>query len=341
MLAAVNGSRDPSFFRRGVAIGLIAFLVSVGAAAAESQGAALSARVDADRGVLEWWFKDRCLLTYAFATNQFKPYVRAWFTLGGENVLRDAPPDHLHHHGLMYAVRVNDINFWEENSRPGVQRHVAVVKRQSGRDVRGRPQAVFTELIHWLGPDDRERTDSAAVALLVEHRTLALSVDEVRGEVVLGWHAEFAVGPRTNRVTLAGTDYNGLGLRLPAAWDRVARHRNSEGAPYPTGGRRDVFPARWAAVSGPLSAGGGTAQVMLGARPSGHAGTNTFFSMLEPFSYLAVTQGLDRTPLEFRAGDRFQLDYFLLAADRELGPAELESRFQAWARELGRAGRDR
>ncbi len=322
-------------------MGTCALLVALGAAAAEKDAPPLSTRVDANQGVLEWWFKERCLLTYAFGSNQFKPYVRAWSTLHGENVLRDAPPDHLHHHGLMYGVRINGINFWEENSRPGVQRHVALLNRDNGQEGRGRPWARFTELIHWLSPDDRARPDSARAALLVEQRSLSLLVDEARGEVWLGWHAEFVVGPGTNRVTLAGTDYNGLGLRLPAAWDRVARHRNSEGAPYSTAGRRDVVPARWAAVAGPAPSGAGTAQVTLGARPNGQAGTNTFFSMVEPFTYLAVTQGLDRAPLEYRSGDRFQLDYFLLATDRELRPAELEKRFQEWVVELGRSEHER
>src|ERR1039457_4492669 len=59
-----------------------------------------------DRGELEVRFNGHKLLVYAFATNQFKPYVRELYTLRGENDLRDAPPDHLHHHGMMYAVFV-------------------------------------------------------------------------------------------------------------------------------------------------------------------------------------------------------------------------------------------
>ena len=57
--------------------------------------------------MLEVRYKGQKILVYAFATNQFKPYVRELYTLRGENVTRDAPPDHLHHHGLMYAVYVN------------------------------------------------------------------------------------------------------------------------------------------------------------------------------------------------------------------------------------------
>ena len=79
------------------------------------------------RGELEVRFKGRKLLVYAFATNQFKPYVRELYTLRGENVLRDAAPDHLHHHGLMYAVCVNGINFWEERNAPGIQKHVEML----------------------------------------------------------------------------------------------------------------------------------------------------------------------------------------------------------------------
>ena len=34
-------------------------------------------------------------------------------------MVRDAPSDHLHHHGLMFAVQVNEVNFWEERGTPG------------------------------------------------------------------------------------------------------------------------------------------------------------------------------------------------------------------------------
>ena len=39
---------------------------------------------------------------------------RASHYVTGENLLRDAPHDHLHHHALMYGIRVNGVNFWEE-----------------------------------------------------------------------------------------------------------------------------------------------------------------------------------------------------------------------------------
>ncbi len=288
-------------------------------------------RLEESRGLLEWRLGGRSILTYSFGSDQYKAYVRDLRTLAGTSVLRDSPADHRHHHALMYAVRVNGINFWEEIDRPGVQRHVAMLSSRAGTNAAGQSEATLTELIHWVAPEDRLAPDSPAVALLIEHRTLTLSVDEGQGEVALEWRAEFTVGTRTNRVTLHGTDYNGLGLRFPAAWDRTARHENSDHLPYLTHGKRDVFPGWWASVTGPPPAPGREAQVAVGSDPRTAAGTNMLFSMTEPFTYLALTQGLDRQPLEYRSGDKFRLGYLVLALDRPRSPAELERRFRHWA----------
>ena len=292
----------------------------------------LTSHVDPARGILEWSFKGHKLLSYAFASNQFKPYVRELYTLAGDNVLHDSPPDHLHHHGLMYAIRINGINFWEEVGQAGHERHVKLVKQETDRTRNGLPRASFTELVHWVADGDHTLPDTTSVALLIEQRTLTLTVDEAKGEVALAWHADFEVGPRTNHIKVHGSDYNGLGLRLPQAWEQVARHENSENAPYLTDGKRDLVRARWSAVS--HGAGGRTMQVILCARPNGHAGTNLFFSMLHPFTYLSATQGLDLTPLEYNAGDRFGLDYLVLVYAQAGNSARIEQRFQNWAKEL-------
>lgn len=54
----------------------------------------------------------------AFASSRHNQltYVAEFSPPDGGNVLRDAPPDHPHHHGLMYAVKVNGLSFWEEIS---------------------------------------------------------------------------------------------------------------------------------------------------------------------------------------------------------------------------------
>ncbi len=57
---------------------------------------------------------DRTLLEYRTAASPMKPYIRELYTPGGVQILRDALPDHKHHHGLMFALGVDGVNFWEE-----------------------------------------------------------------------------------------------------------------------------------------------------------------------------------------------------------------------------------
>jgi hypothetical protein len=76
-------------------------------------------------------------------------------------------------------------------------------------------------------------------------------------------------------------------------------------------------------------------QLVLCARPRGQAGTNSFFTMTEPFTYLSATQGLDKAPLEYRTGERFRLDYLVLVYPAVRTSAQIEARYQAWGRELG------
>jgi len=298
------------------------------ASEAASSGSDLVLAIQEARGKLEIRFKDRPLLVYAFASNQFKPYARELRTLRGDNVLRDAPADHLHHHGLMYAIRANGVNFWEETGQPGHERSVKLLLHGSGRNAAGLPQATFTQLIHWVADKDKARPETEACALLVERRTLTLTADEATGEVALEWRGEFEVGAGAPKVTLTGSEYNGLGLRLPEAFNHAAKHQNSEGAPYSATQNRDVIAARWSAVSHAI--GGREAVVAVFANPDRTAGPTRFFSMLNPFAYLSVTQGLDKAPLEYKAGERFGIGYLVLVY-ADFKPREfLQQRYQQW-----------
>jgi Methane oxygenase PmoA len=284
--------------------------------------------VHRDQGLLELGYNERPILVYAFATNQFKPFVRALYTLQGDNVLLDAPPDHLHHHGLMYAIRVNGINFWEERDQPGYERPIRLLLPQTGRSSSGLPRAWFTQVIDWVSNKDATVADTSAVALLIERRTLTVTIDEKLGELALDWHAEFEVGRGAAKVTLAGANYNGLGLRLPEAFNRVAQHQNSENAPYVTNGKGDVSPAKWSSVSHSLD--GRNITVALFGHPTTERGLPTFFTMVQPFTYLSVTQGLDKAPLEYSAGDKFSLDCRLVVYAEHKAPDFLQQRWSNW-----------
>jgi Family of unknown function (DUF6807) len=289
----------------------------------------LTMTVHDDRGEIDIRLGTKPILVYAFKTNQFKPYVRELYTLSGENVLRDAPPDHLHHHGLMYAIRVNGVNFWEEKGAPGVEKSVKLLAYNTGQSRDGLPQAKFTQLIHWLAPINRDAADSRAVAFLIEQRTITLTVNEQAGEVAVRWDAAFEVGPR-GKVKLHGSDYNGLGLRPPQSFDRVAVFENSEKSPYLYSGpnKRDHIAARWTSMTGKMPKGEITLAMF--GKPTNPNGNAVFYTMLEPFAYLSATQALNKRPLEYSSGDKFHLSYLLTVYTEPKSADFLQKRYEAW-----------
>ena len=274
-------------------------------------------------------FHGRKVLGYAFAPGKFKPYVKSLATIKGDNLLRDAPFDHLHHHALMYGIRVNGLNFWEETPGCGVQKPVQTAPPEITLDAAGLPTAILRQTIHWLAPADAYIPDTTKLALLIEQRTLTLTINEPRQEVALQWSSAFEVGPRTNEVTLTGANYHGLGLRFLQELDALAAHLNSTGAPDLSGGKQDVSQAKWGAVSFARPANPLT--VVLFGHPANVRGDAWFFTMRQAFPYLAATQHLDQEPLVYRTGDKFAVNY-LVAVYPELKSAEdLNQRGQQWA----------
>jgi Family of unknown function (DUF6807) len=315
--------------RHAAASGFSLFLALACSAAAANPPISIDSKVD--RGELVVRYQGRKLLVYAFATNQFKPYVRELYALRGENVLRDSPPDHLHHHGLMYAVYVNGINFWEERDAPGIERHVELPLHMARIDANGLPEGSFIEIIHWLAPTNKTAPDSLAAALLIEQRTLTVTVDEKNQEVALRWDSAFQVGPNAGKVTLHGPNYDGLGLRLPESFNHVARFQNSADQPYPGPNTQNVIAARWTSVSGVMA--GHEVMLALFGRPDNARGDGFFFSMLDPFAYLSATQGVDKQPLEYSAGDKFNLSYLLTVYAENKSPEFIRQRCELWEKE--------
>lgn len=267
------------------------------------------------------------LLRYVMDPAQFKPYVKEFRTLRGQNLILDSPADHVHHHGLMYAITVNGTNFWEEHTAPGVQLPLALTTQAVRRGADGRSIASFSHPNFWVAHTQRSTSDPKSVAVLVEQRTLELAVDDAAGEVALTWRSEFTVGPGAAAVTLSGAGYHGLGMRYVRDLDLKARHLNSEGAPYSAEQKWDVIAAKWAATQGRVGAEEVT--VAMFAAP-GNAGPSRFFSMINAFAYLSATQGLDEQPLSYAAGDRFHLTYLVLNRTGHADPATLQRRYQAW-----------
>jgi hypothetical protein len=311
-------------------IGLVGATLFAGGALGREADAGGALNLELTRQTTEWTFlhQGRKALVYCFAPGKSKPYVKELYTFQGHNILRDAPHDHLHHHGLMYGIVVNGLNFWEEVSGNGIQK--VVETREPVLDSL-LPRATFTQVLHWVAPPDAFLPDTAPVALLIERRTLKLALDPALQEVALEWESEFEVGGKTNTVTLTGTRYDGLGLRFQEELDPLAEHSLAGTPPNLAGGRQDVAAAPWASVS--FDAPGWAATVAMAGHPSNVRGDAVFFSMLKPFAYLSATQGLDREPLVYHAGDKFQLRYLILLYG-EAHPSEtLRQHVEKWRKE--------
>jgi len=287
-------------------------------------------RVEATAGQVEWaiFHGDKKLLVYRSDPRQFKPYVKKLCTIRGDNLLRDAPEDHLHHHGLMFAVSVNGLNFWEEISGSGVEKPIETLGPELDISAAGLPRATIRQTLHWLAPQDAFLPDSPKLALLIERRTLVLAVDESKDEVTLRWKSHFEVGGKTNTVDLAGSSYFGLGARFLRELDPIAAHFNSEGTPDLAGTRQDVTPHDWCAVV--FDRPSAPATFAMFGHPANARGKAVFFTMKRPFAYLSATQGLDHEPLVYHAGDQFQVEYLVTLYPAVKSPSFLSDRAADW-----------
>ena len=297
------------------------------AATLESAAGPLKLALDDESALATISLNGQPILEYAFGTNRFKPCVHALYSLKGDNLLIDSPPDHVHHHGLMYAITVNGINFWEEQTDPGVQRAIGLPGRELGTNADGLPRAILTQTIHWLARSNRFLADTQPVALLIEQRRLTLTVNEKAGEVALDWQGSFLVGPGADQVTLTGTPYHGLGLRFIHEFDHVAKRLNSAGLGYLPAGGDEVTPCVWSAMT--QNVNGHDVTVSMHRDPL-NAGFGSFFSMLNGFAYLSATQGLDKQPLAYRQGSKFGLHYLVAVTTSALTADQLEARHRAW-----------
>ncbi len=276
-------------------------------------------------------YKNQKVLVYSFAPEKFKSYVKELYTLKGDNILRDSPHDHLHHHALMYAIKVNGLNFWEETSGCAVEKSVAPPKVELSFTRCGKeevPLATLTQELRWVAAQDAFLPNTNRVSLLVEHRALVLTLNPAIQEVALQWKSQFEVGTRTNTVVLSGSSYHGLGMRFQQNLDPLAVHSIGGLRPDVANNRLDLTVGPWATVS--FDAPGHPATIALVGHPSNTRGDPTFFSMLTPFAYLSATQGLDKQPLVYHAGDKFELNYLVLLYPEAKPSDNLKKHIEAW-----------
>ncbi|MFO0926638.1 MAG: PmoA family protein [Gemmataceae bacterium] len=302
----------------GVLIGGL-LVVAGGRAADDTKGIAGRRLTIQDKGAVVTVEQDgKPLLRYRTVGKGHKPYVLELTTPAGVNVLRDAPFDHLHHHGLMFACRVNGVNFWEEPADSGRQVHQKWVTK-TVRQVGDAEEVVLTEALVWQ--------DKSGKALLEEERTL--TVPERRSGVVpvLTWKTTLKPAGSA-AATLTGAVYHGLGCRFPKPMDVGGRFFNATGASGPAAKLLGTQ-AAWCAYTAAPAAGKPVTVALLD-EPTNPRAPATWYPKDDGFAYLSATLGLDKKSLKVSADKPLTLRYGVIAVDGVATKAAIEAAYDAW-----------
>ena len=245
------------------------------------------------------------LARYRAASVPFKPYIDEMRTPSGKNILRDAPWDYLHHHAMMYAIRVGAYSFWDEGDPQRVGTQVTTEIQSVGNSLESQ--------INWNSPESR--------TLLNETRKI--SVEQGDDVTLLDWQSTFVA---TEDTELGGWAYYGLGMRFVQEMDKDGRFFNSTGVNDGEIVRGDerLTACRWMAYTANLN--GQPVTVAVFDHPS-NLRPMVAFTMGDaggPFAYLSAAKNLHRESVELKASQSFAVRYRVALWDGEVTPETIE-----------------
>jgi hypothetical protein len=260
----------------------------------------------------------------------FKPYVRQLLSPSGVNPLRDNIEDHIHHHGLMFAVAIDGVDFWSETKNCGrqVQRGIAT----AARSVNGQSASAVTAENDWTKPDGK-------TVVATERRTIALySNPKAAGPTLASWRTRLAPPAGAESIKLSGSHYFGLGMRFVKSMDNASTFTfadpNAKG--LTVRGDEKLTPSAWAACSGAVD--GNTVTVAMFDHPDNPRPV-LWFSMGKPFSYLSATINLWKEPMVVKAGQELDVCYGVAVWDTKATREQIDAACKQW-RNLARSPKD-
>lgn len=262
------------------------------------------------------------ILWYRYENVPFKPYVQRLLTPNGTNVLLDAPPDHLHHHALMFAVAVDGVNFWEEQNNPGRQKHKAFANYVEMGDTETPHVAGFDEQLEWINPAKEE-------LLLNELRMIRVYQDKAPGATVVTWRSKLESPPGKKSVTLSGSHYFGLGSRFVRSMDADGQFRNADNKPGEIfRGEEELVRSNWCAYT--ATADGKLVTVAMFGHPENPRHPATWFTMAKPFAYLSATLNLHEEPMKVDSEKPLVLCYGVALWDGRVSNEKIEQAYRWW-----------
>jgi hypothetical protein len=315
-----------AFLAAGAATVLSGGALAAESAAASSAGSSSSVAIQKDDTSVLVACSGRTLMDYCLVANPAKPYVRRLYTPGGVNVLRDQVIDHKHHHGLMYAIGADGVNFWEET--PGCGSEVPhKTCRVSTSTANGPARASLGQDLDWVGP-------KSPAPILLERRTIVVGPSKDGSATLLTWRSTFSAPPGRQSVKLGGSHYYGLGMRFPISMDKGGHFLYSadKKKAVPIHGDEQVMPASWSAYT--ASAEGKPVTVALFESPADARFPSPIFTMQTPFAYQSATLNLWKEPLLVQQGQPLDLRYGVALWDGQVEPAVVEAMYQQWLAEV-------
>ena len=259
------------------------------------------------------------IANYQAQANPQKPYIAQLFVPGEKAVplLEDSPADHVHHHGLMLAYKVNDTDFWAEKDIVNLGREVP---EAGGGPVAGGDG--YKQTLRWLATD--------GTPLLTETRELRVRTGTSKVGAVnwLYWDSTLTPAAGRDQVTLSGSHYYGLGMRFLPAWADHGKFvwQDTKGQQVVRGDER-LTPGTWCAVR--CEVDGAPVTVLMVDHPKNPRPVQ-WFTMATPFCYLSATLGLHEKTATLAAGATWTLRYGVAVIAGTPDQAELGVLAEAW-----------
>jgi hypothetical protein len=246
-----------------------------------------------------------------------KPYIAQLFAPGDKPIplLDDSPPDHFHHHGLMFAIGVDGTDFWAEKDIKNAGR------QEVSESVAAPTGDGFTQSLRWLATD--------GTPLLDETRRVRVRATGKGAEVVhwLAWESVLTPAAGRDKVRLSGAHYFGLGMRFLPEWANQGEFIWSDPATPPAVGGEKVTPGDWCAVR--CSIEGRPVTVLMLAHAA-NPRPGEWFTMSKPFCYLSATLNLKNEPFSMAQGQSWTLRYSLAVLSTPADHTRLSKLAEGW-----------
>ncbi len=267
---------------------------------------------------------EQTFVEYRFSDKDFKPYVQVLRSPGGINVVRDRPYDHLHHRGLMFAVNMNDIEFWGQTWNMGSLGQQLYHPESLNLDT---DKNSLTGNLSW-------RSLESGKTILKEQRQVQLLDTSARQATVLAWKATFHVPPGTPPAVWKGDHYHGLGMRFTREMDESEPFFFASDAQTPehVRGTECLTRASWAAYH--ANSEGKPVTVAMFDAPGNPRFPAYWFTMHKPFSFLSATINTYRDPFEIPTGQKAQFRYGIAVFDGHTATPEIEQIYRQWLKAM-------